>query len=383
MSSESDKGANTRMFGQEEPVSNVIPAAPFPKSDEVREVVPPARNQGHGHRLTAAFEALEGFPALAESRERVLTLVTQGGNTSTGDMVAAIESDVALVISVLRVANKAQGPRNKVASVREAVELLTPRGVETLVSRTRTFDFFERTAQWDSTPDRFRLHAIGTQRAAERIAKESYYDGDLDALLVSALLHDVGKLVLMHAYQGYPARIHGAARTPEERLLRERRELGVDHALVGGVLARRWGLPNSLASAIERHHAEDADGEAAIIRLADMLAHYTDGSGVNPEELLRAARNAGMTVRQIRGILYEMPMGSGPERKRNITPSPLSPRETDVLRHLAEGKVYEAIANELHLSTSTVRTHLHNIYGKLAVKDRAQAVLTAVERGWI
>ena len=38
---------------------------------------------------------------------------------------------------------------------------------------------------------------------------------------------------------------------------RERRELGVDHALVGGVLARRWGLPNRLASAIERHHSDD------------------------------------------------------------------------------------------------------------------------------
>jgi len=39
------------------------------------------------------------------------------------------------------------------------------------------------------------------------------------------------------------------------------RELGVDHALVGGVLARRWNLPKSVASAIERHHAEDAQVE--------------------------------------------------------------------------------------------------------------------------
>src|SRR5204863_371972 len=83
---------------------------------------------------------------------------------------------------------------------------------------------------------------------------------------VTALLHDIGKLVLMHAYPGYPGQVHGNARTPEERIHRERRELGVDHALVGGVLARRWGLPKAVASVIERHHADDAQGEAAFVR---------------------------------------------------------------------------------------------------------------------
>ena len=82
--------------------------------------------------------------------------------------------------------------------------------------------------------------------------------------MVTALLHDIGKLVLMHAYPGYPGQVHGNARTPEERIHRERRELGVDHALVGGVLARRWGLPKAVASVIERHHADDAHGRGRL-----------------------------------------------------------------------------------------------------------------------
>jgi HD-like signal output (HDOD) protein len=88
--------------------------------------------------------------------------------------------------------------------------------------------------------------------------------------------------------------VHGNARTPEERIHRERRELGVDHALVGGVLARRWGLPKSVASVIERHHADDAVGEAAFVRLGDMLAHYSQGSSVSPTELLKCARTVGL-----------------------------------------------------------------------------------------
>ena len=50
------------------------------------------------------------FPALAESRNRVLRLVTEE-RPSTGEVVAAVESDVALVIAVLRLANQVEGTR--------------------------------------------------------------------------------------------------------------------------------------------------------------------------------------------------------------------------------------------------------------------------------
>jgi DNA-binding NarL/FixJ family response regulator len=148
------------------------------------------------------------------------------------------------------------------------------------------------------------------------------------------------------------------------------------------VLARRWGLPNRLASAIERHHADDGEGEAALVRVADMLAHYGHAQAVNPKELLSAARTVGLTPDRLRAVMYELPQGTGSAR-RNVDPCPLSTREVEVLKRLAEGKVYKQIASELELSTSTVRTHLHNTYAKLGAVDRAQAVLIATERGWI
>src|SRR5256885_210696 len=234
-------------------------------------------NEGHGRRLTAAFEALESFPVLAESRTRLLRVVG-AERVSTGEMVAAVESDVALIISVLRLANQVEGrSRGRVESIVKAVEILSPEAVQALATRARTFDFFERTTTWDAAPERFRLHGVATQRAADRLATETGYDSR-DRLIVTALLHDIGKLVLMHAYPGYPGQVHGNARTPDERIHRERRELGVDHALVGGVLARRWGLPKYVASAIERHHADDAVDEAAFVRLRDMLEHPGPGS---------------------------------------------------------------------------------------------------------
>jgi DNA-binding CsgD family transcriptional regulator len=177
--------------------------------------------------------------------------------------------------------------------------------------------------------------------------------------------------------------VHTDARTPEERIASERRELGVDHALVGGVLARRWGLPRSIAHVIEAHHNPEVTGGTAIVRLADMLAHYLLGSPVSPNELLKVSRMAGLTPQQLRTVMYDLPMPAVADRPRHITPSPMSNREVDVLRKLAKGMVYKQIATEMGLSTSTVRTHLHNVYKKLGAMDRAQAVLIATERGWI
>jgi HD-like signal output (HDOD) protein/DNA-binding CsgD family transcriptional regulator len=358
-----------------------------PSDDGVRRpgaAVQPAgerhQNEGHGRRLTMAFEALEAFPALAESRDRLLTVISKD-HVATADVVSAVESDVALIIAVLRMANQAQGGRGRVDTIVGAVELLSAQTVQALAARVRTFDFFERSSLWEGAPERFRLHALATQQAADRVAGEVGYE-HRDRLTVTSLLHDVGKLVLLYAYPGYPAQVHRGAKTPEERVHRERRELGVDHALVGGVLIRRWGLPATIASTIERHHNPEVEDEAAFIRLADMLAHYEQGGGVSPSELLRTARSVGLGPEELRRVMYELP--SAPiQRRRHVDPCPLSSRELGVLQRLAEGKVYKQIAHELTLSTSTVRTHLHNIYGKLGAVDRAQAVLIATERGWL
>ncbi len=338
------------------------------------------QNEGHGRRLTAAFEALEAFPALAESRNRLLAVVSKD-HVATADIVTAVESDVALTIAVLRLANQVHVGRGRVDTIAAAVESLSAPTVEALAGRLGTFDFFARANVWDKAPERFRLHALATQHAADRIGSEIGYE-HRDRVTVTSLLHDIGKLVLLHAYPGYPGQVHRGARTPEERIHQERRELGVDHALVGGVLARRWGLPAAIATAIERHHNDDAEGEAVVVRLADMLAHYAQGGQVSPTEMLQTARIVGLGAEDLRRVLYELP-SSPTQRRRHVDPCPLSGRELGVLQRLAEGKVYKQIAHELTLSTSTVRTHLHNIYGKLGAVDRAQAVLIATERGWL
>jgi two-component system response regulator DesR len=63
--------------------------------------------------------------------------------------------------------------------------------------------------------------------------------------------------------------------------------------------------------------------------------------------------------------------------------SPLTSRETDVLRAAREGGTVADIARSLHLSEGTVRNHLSAAIGKTGARTRAEAVRLAVENGWL
>jgi putative nucleotidyltransferase with HDIG domain len=333
-----------------------------------------------GSRLAEAFEAVERFPVLIESRQRVIDAAT-AETARIGEIVEAVECDVALTIAVLRQANRGGLVAGGIAGIPAALEVLKPAGVLALAGTSPSFDFFDSNGGWDLKPERFRVHALATQRAADRLGRVVGWI-DRDELAVAALLHDVGRLVISRLHPGYKVYFDAISRTPEQRLREEREQLGIDHALVGGVLARRWNLPSRIAVAIERHHAEDADGLAAMIATADMVAHYCQGEAISPERLRSSAERCGLSPEALRDLLYELPLPVQ-DASRVSEPCPLSGRELDVLRHLSEGMVYKQIASEMHLSVSTIRTHLHNVYGKIGAVDRAQAVLMARDRGWI
>ena len=333
-----------------------------------------------GSRLAEAFEAVERFPVLLESRERVMAAAT-AETARVSDIVDAVESDVALTISVLRFANRSGRGTGGVSTIPEALDILKPSGVLALAGTAPVYDFFEPNGGWELRPEHFRVHALATQRAADGIARVTGY-GERDELTVAAVLHDVGRLVISRLHPGYKPYLDSALRSPEQRVRDERDKLGIDHALVGGVLARRWNLPQRLAVAIERHHADDAEGLAAMVAAADMIAHYSQGEAVSAERLHAVAERCGLRSEDLRSLLYELPYPRQ-DIPRASEPCPLSSRELDVLRHLSEGMVYKQIAGEMQLSVSTIRTHLHNVYGKIGAVDRAQAVLTARDRGWI
>jgi putative nucleotidyltransferase with HDIG domain len=338
-----------------------------------------AKAQTRGaQRLSAAFEAVEQLPALRDTRDRVLA-AGLGNGAAPELMIEAVGADPGLAIAVIRRANQRINGAGPATTVSEGIARLGAESVNKIAAAIDTFDFLEQGSGPAAALERFRIHALATQRAADAVARRTGTP-DREELLLVALLHDIGKLVIARLHVGELKLVDGS--TPEDRLLAERREFGIDHALVGGVLGRRWGLPARMTSAIERHHSEDADGIAAMTQLADMLAHHDQGESISVARLRTVAESCGLLRSDLEELIYDQPVHSGPGH-HSTEPSPLSAREMEVLRCLAEGKVYKQIALDLDLSVSTVRTHLHNVYSKLGVIDRAQAVLTATGKGWI
>ena len=138
--------------------------------------------------------------------------------------------------------------------------------------------------------------------------------------------------------------------------------------------------------AIRRIRAEDA--EAGIIVLTtfdhdeDIYAGLRAGAkayllkDVEPEELFRCIRAVHS------GEAYLQPKVAAKLAQR-VQEEPLTDREEQILKLLAEGKTNRAIGQVLHISESTVKSHMKSLFVKLDVTSRAEAISLAARRGLV
>lgn len=106
--------------------------------------------------------------------------------------------------------------------------------------------------------------------------------------------------------------------------------------------------------------------------------------GNYPQAVLQVANGgASITPSLARRLLqrYDKKPASDPQLS-HIKPDRLSSRESEVLRMVAGGHTSVEIGVQLQISAMTVNTHIKNIYRKLQVRTRAQAVRFASLRGW-
>ena len=334
-----------------------------------------APGSSHAAHLVRALEAVDRLPILSESRRDFLELAE---NAAAGDaaLAAAIAADPALAAAALRFAN--HYGRARAATPRAALARLGRDRAVAIARELASYTISGRADAWIDEVSRFRTHGLAVAGVARRLARELGHR-DPEAVATPALFHDIGKLVIARTGCGRSDATLDAA-TVGQRIASEAAGLGVGHAAIGSLVARRWSLPSSVASAIEHHHSPGAVGIAGLVQLADMLVHYAAGGPVGLRELHDVAQRIGFADGRLAELL-DSPVDGVAEPE--ASPCPLTPRQLEMVRALGAGLHYKEIAADLGLAASTVRSHMHCAYERLGVTDRSQAVLVAVSRGWI
>lgn len=221
--------------------------------------------------LLAALRDLPPLPSV------VLELVESLGNEelSATQYAAKISRDQALAAKTLRLANSSfYGRGGQVRSVAEAIGVLGLRTVRGIVTAAGLAGSFRRHPGFDH--DAFWRHSIASALCAQALAGELRRD-DGDLAFTVGLLHDIGRLALASAFAPAYAEVEQWRRDhdcPDGEA--ERAVLGIDHAEVGGLIARQWNFAPAIVDAIRQHHAPPATAEltlTGIAQVADAIAH--------------------------------------------------------------------------------------------------------------
>jgi DNA-binding NarL/FixJ family response regulator len=199
---------------------------------------------------------------------------------------------------------------------------------------------------------------------------------DMEDNLKPTVLDELGLEPALDVLVSQIRRIHGLQVGLAAERLRERPPRAVELALFR---AAQDALDRAIVEARARRvtiRLERRD-ERLLLTLAD------DGIAPAGEEVLGEVRRR---ILQLGGMLEtrESPYG-GLEVTIAISVAPpavLTARELEVLRLLAEGLSNKAIAGVLGVSPRTINFHLDNLYAKLGVASRTEAVIYALREGW-
>jgi putative nucleotidyltransferase with HDIG domain len=241
-----------------------------------------------------------------------LAELSANSNTEIGEFTRVIKYDQALTAQVLRWANSAWSQtQSNILDLHSAVVRL---GTETLVKLVMSHHLMEPLSKscpgYQLMENELWHHSVGAALVVEHLPR--FVKPPVPpAAFASALLHDLGKLILGR-HLGHEA----IGQQITNKMLKEnltyiaaeRELLGTDHAEVGAAIARTWKLPEVLVKAIANHHQPDLAPEPVtdIVHVANAISKLIGLGlgieGMNMEVSSQAALRIGLKADQIQEL---------------------------------------------------------------------------------
>ena len=193
-----------------------------------------------------------------------------------------VETDAALTSSILRVVNSPfYGLRHEVANVGNAITLLGHSEISRiLITFFMKQQFRKLSRHQESYLERLWSHSLNTAALATLISRE-FNIGLHGEEYTAALLHDIGKIVLIQQFAPeFDSITETMKQSGRADVDVEKEILGMSHDEIGGMLGDRWRLPPELVEVLKFHHSPGNAthyGElTTIVRFADLMAETLD-----------------------------------------------------------------------------------------------------------
>lgn len=149
------------------------------------------------------------------------------------------------------------------------------------------------------------------------------------------------------------------------------RRITRDHPSIRVVVLTTYADDESIFSALEAGAMGYLTKDAGASEIQEAIRTVHTGEALLDPSVQRRL------IQKVRGT------SSGTDASASELPDGLTPREAEVLRLIAEGLNNAEIARRLVVADSTVKTHINNIFSKAALRDRAQAVVYAMQHGLV
>lgn len=251
----------------------------------------PSPGTGSSPRLTSVQrDLLERYlaselevPLLPDVAARVVSLCAEESSDARA-LELVLERDPSLASHLLRVANSAAyAAREPIVSLRQAVSWLGMGAIRGIVLAVSLQSRLFRVVGHEEQVRAIWKHCALAAAFAREIARQRR--SNVEGAFLCGLLHDVGRPVVLQAAL---AALSGPGQpVPAGALAAAMNEL---HADQGARLAEAWKLADWTVAAVAHHHQHERAGEhaeeAAITRLADLLAHWAADPDASPEDFV-------------------------------------------------------------------------------------------------
>jgi putative nucleotidyltransferase with HDIG domain len=256
-------------------------------------------------QVRSQLEQTDSLPTVPAVVRKLMTTI-DSPTLSLTDLGNLISKDQALTARLLKMVNSPiYGFPGRISSVSQALILLGLNVVKGMLLGISVVEIMEKTMMglWE--------HSLATAVAAKAIAVKKGLD-EAEEVMVSALLHDIGKVALKSKFPEEYARALDISER-EGKLIKDAEEdvFGINHADAGGWIAQKWSFPLGLIEPIRYHHrptiSKHAPLQTAIVHVADVLVR---GRGVGfagdrfvPELHPRSWDLLSLTEKEIRDVL--------------------------------------------------------------------------------